>query len=78
MRYSEIVKESNKLDQPTPTLHTLVRKHGVPLSALRAQLTKGISVEMEHTSDTDVAREIALDHLSELPDYYDKLEKVEQ
>ena len=31
----------------------------------------------EHTSSDSVAREIALDHLMELPDYYTKLEKME-
>ncbi len=39
-------------------------------------LRKGIQVEMEHTNDESVAREIAMDHLTEDPAYYDKLEKV--
>ena len=33
---------------------------------------------MEHTDDPDLAREIAMDHLTEDPDYYTKLEKVEK
>jgi hypothetical protein len=41
-------------------------------------LAKGVKVEMEHTTDEDVAREIAMDHLTEDPDYYDKLEKIEK
>jgi hypothetical protein len=41
------------------------------------QLSKGIKVEMEHTSDKEVAREIAMDHLTEFEDYYDRLEKIE-
>lgn len=40
------------------------------------QLKKGIEVEMEHTSDRDIATEIAMDHLVEDPYYYEKLEKV--
>jgi hypothetical protein len=40
-------------------------------------LSKGQKVEMEHTSDPDVAEHIAMDHLSEDPRYYDKLEKLE-
>ena len=40
------------------------------------QLKMGIEVEMEHTKDRRVAREIALDHLSEDPRYYTKLKKV--
>lgn len=41
------------------------------------QLQKGIKVEMEHTNDEEIAREITLDHLVEDPKYYDKLEKME-
>jgi len=32
---------------------------------------------MEHTKNADMARKIALDHLSEVPNYYDKLKQVE-
>lgn len=42
----------------------------------RDQVAKGVRVEMEHTSDPRVALEIALDHLSESPRYYDKLETL--
>jgi len=37
------------------------------------QLNAGIRVEMEHTNDAKKAREIALDHLKEDPQYYTKL-----
>jgi hypothetical protein len=40
-------------------------------------IQKGTDVEMEHTSDKNIARKIALDHLAEFPDYYDRLEKME-
>jgi hypothetical protein len=43
-----------------------------------AQLEKGIKVEMEHTKLPEISRRIALDHLSEIPDYYDRLEKMEK
>lgn len=43
----------------------------------KAQLEKGIKVELEHTNDKSVAKEIAMDHLTEDPKYYDKLEKIE-
>jgi len=42
------------------------------------QLMKGIHVEFEHTSDVATAMEIATDHLKEDPNYYDKLEKMEE
>jgi hypothetical protein len=37
------------------------------------QLSIGIQVEMEHTNDLGVAQEIAMDHLTEDPEYYSKL-----
>ena len=50
----------------------------VPDSAFeKKDLEKGIKVEMEHTSDRALAKEIAKDHLLEDPDYYEKLEKME-
>lgn len=43
------------------------------------QLEKGIRVELEHTGDIGVAKEIAKDHLTEMPcDYYDRLEEMEE
>jgi len=42
------------------------------------ELEKGISVEYEHTPNTDIAQDIALDHLTEISDYYTRLEKMEE
>lgn len=47
------------------------------LKHLKTQLNKGIGVETEHTKDESTAREIAMDHLWEDPDYYSKLKKIE-
>lgn len=41
-------------------------------------LKAGIKVEMEHTSDKKVAMEIAMDHLTEDPKYYEKLATIEK
>ena len=41
------------------------------------QILKGMKVELEHTDDPMKAVEIAMDHLAELPDYYDHLERME-
>lgn len=46
-------------------------------SMIKKQLNKGIKVEMEHTNDKKIAKEIAMDHLYEDPTYYDKLKKIE-
>lgn len=40
------------------------------------ELAMGMKVEMEHTDDEDVAKEIALDHLAEDPEYYTKLKTI--
>lgn len=44
---------------------------------LQNQLKDGIKVEMEHTSDISKCREIAMDHLTEDPNYYIKLKGIE-
>ena len=42
------------------------------------QVKSGIGVELEHTSDTIVAKKIALDHLVEHDNYYIALKLMEQ
>lgn len=42
------------------------------------QLEMGIEVEYEHTNNPDISKEIAKDHLEEIPDYYDRLEEMEE
>ena len=42
------------------------------------ELKMGIEVEYEHTSNMMIAKRIALDHLTELPDYYTRLKKMEE
>lgn len=41
------------------------------------EFTKGWKHELEHTDDIDVAKEIALDHLAEDPNYYTRLDMIE-
>lgn len=66
------------LDVRTLTVAQIADKHGVAMGTIEHQLQKGIKVEREHTSSDAVAREIALDHLAERPDYYDQLKKIEE
>lgn len=42
----------------------------------KEELKKGLKVEKEHTKDKRIAKEIALDHLAEDPNYYSKLEII--
>ena len=46
------------------------------IESLQKELEMGIKVEIEHTPDENVAREIAMDHLAEDPNYYTKLKKA--
>ncbi len=65
------------LDKPTMSLKDIADKHDVSLAELGSQLAMGIQVELEHSNDRKIAKEIALDHLMELPDYYTRLDKME-
>jgi hypothetical protein len=47
------------------------------LNHLKKQLEIGKRVESEHTNDVKKSTEIAMDHLSEDPNYYTKLKKAE-
>lgn len=65
------------LNAPTPTVEDLAKKYNVPESKVKAQLSRGVKVEKEHTSNTKEATEIALDHLGEDLHYYTKLAKAQ-
>lgn len=73
---SMYAENSKFLSKPTPTIEQLVIKYKVPKRDILIQLDKGIKVELEHTKDREIAREIALDHINEDPHYYNKLAKV--
>jgi hypothetical protein len=55
----------------------IAKKFNVSVDKIKAQIKKGVDIEMEHTGDKEKATEIAMDHLTEFPDYYDRLEKME-
>jgi len=60
------------------SLEDIARKHSVFLGTIKKELEMGLKVEKEHTKDENTAREIAMDHLSEFPDYYTRLDKMEK
>jgi len=79
MKINEILIEAEVM----PSVKTLdpmqlALKHNVSIRDIEKQVDKGTRAEMEHTTDVNTAREIALDHILEFPDYYDRLEKMER
>lgn len=71
------LNEVDLIGKPTPSFERIMKKHGISRKQLTQQVNKGIEVELEHTSSRAAAREIALDHLDEFPNYYDRLKKAE-
>ena len=59
------------------TPEDVAKKHKMSVKDIKAQIKMGIKVEMEHVNDAALAEEIALDHLFEIPDYYTRLDKME-
>jgi len=59
------------------SINDIATKHNVSMEHLQKQIEMGIAVEQEHTDDTILAREIAMDHLTEDPNYYTKLKDME-
>ena len=79
MKSNEFITEAEAMPSvKTYTADQLAEKHGVPVEMINKQVDKGTRAEMEHTTDVNTAREIALDHVLEMPDYYDRLEKMER
>ena len=60
------------------SVEDIARKHNVSAEVIQIQIEKGIEIEMEHTDSEEKAVEIAMDHLSEFPDYYDRLDEMEK
>lgn len=56
----------------------IAKKFDIKPSKVKKELNMGIKVELEHTKNKETAKEIAMDHLSEIPDYYTRLSKMEK
>lgn len=73
---SEEFFRGGKADEMTP--EDIARIHNVPVGNIESQLRLGTKIELEHVDNDAQAREIAMDHLVEMPDYYDKLIRMEK
>lgn len=59
------------------SLEDLANHHDTDIETIIEKMEEGVNVEMEHTSEMLVAFEIAMDHIYEDLNYYDKLKKIE-
>jgi hypothetical protein len=59
------------------TVEQIAKKHRMNVSFIQRQLDIGEPIEHEHTRDHQLAKDIALQHLDEIPDYYTRLKKME-
>jgi hypothetical protein len=67
----------NEQIKPFKTVEQIAKKHRLDVSFIEKQLKMGEKIEHEHTKNHELAREIALQHLDEIPDYYTRLKKME-
>lgn len=56
----------------------IAKKHETSVDKIEAQIEIGKKIELEHIKDEKMAREIAMDHLEEIPDYYTRLKEMEK
>lgn len=60
------------------SVEDIAKKHDVTIDSIEIQIEMGKKIEMEHVDSEDLAEEIAMDHLDEIPDYYTRLKKMEK
>lgn len=77
MKISQMIEELKKSAKHKDRIPGGKADKKKPSDFDKKQVEMGIKVEMEHTNDPDTAREIALDHLAEFPDYYTRLKEME-
>jgi hypothetical protein len=68
--------KGGKADKLSPK--DIAKKFDVSVKDVKNQIEKGKKIESEHTDDEEKQIEIASDHVSEFPDYYDRIEKMEK
>jgi len=79
--FKKLIEETEKVRgglSDDITIDKIAEKHKTSIRSIEIQIEKGKKIEMEHTSDEKEAEKIAMDHLVEIPDYYDRLIKMEK
>lgn len=78
MIFAKLIAEARSLIEYRDRIKGGLADKRKPSDFDQRQLKIGMRVEREHTSDPKIAMEIAMDHLSEDPNYYKKLRKMEK
>ena len=82
IRYPKTMNENtNKLKgglSDKMSKQDIANKFNITLQKVDKELKMGTKVEMEHADSKSLAKEIAMDHLVEIPDYYTRLLKMEK
>jgi hypothetical protein len=79
--FKKLIEQAEKVrggKSDNMTIDQIAEKHGVGIKTIEMQVEKGKKIEMEHTDDEKEAEKVAMDHLVEFPDYYDRLIKMEK
>jgi hypothetical protein len=72
-RVSDIKAESEEIEggkAQKMSVNDLAKKHSVSVEEIKKELEVGLKIELEHTKSKEIAKEIAMDHIAEFPDYY--------
>lgn len=76
IKTADLLKAFSKKGEESPTKKSVAKKNNVSLNYVEDKLIDGIKEEHEHTDNNTIAERIALDHLQEDINYYDKLKKI--
>jgi len=60
------------------TKKDIANKFNVSIQKIDKEISMGIKIEMEHVNSKKLSKEITMDHLVEIPDYYTRLKKMEK
>jgi len=66
--FDEEEQKGGKSDNMSP--EDLAKKHNVDIETIKKEIHIGTQIEKEHTDNDDIAKEIAMDHIVEIDDYY--------
>jgi len=66
--FDEDEQKGGEADNMSP--EDLAKKHNVDIETIKKEIHIGTQIEKEHTDNDDIAKEIAMDHIVEIDDYY--------